>query len=160
MFSNGYRPILGCIPCSQMDFDQLWDVLRVLKWMLTNSGMYSVFLNGCRPILGCTPCSQMDVDQFWDVLPCSEIDIDIDLRTRQYIPEDSEIHTRSKYSYVRKHTHATAIVTRLQEFYVLFNCNGITSAGIPLMVIPHPVTCGHVNLHAKCPSLLSDHNQN
>jgi hypothetical protein len=30
---------------------------------------------------------------FWDILPCSQIDVDIDLTTRQYIPEDSEFHT-------------------------------------------------------------------
>jgi hypothetical protein len=29
---------------------------------------------------------------FWNVLPRSQIDVDIDLRTRQYIPEDSELH--------------------------------------------------------------------
>jgi hypothetical protein len=27
-------------------------------------------------------------------MPCSQIDVDIDLTTRQYIPEDSELHTR------------------------------------------------------------------
>jgi hypothetical protein len=27
---------------------------------------------------------------FWDILTCSQIDIDIDLTIRQYIPEDSE----------------------------------------------------------------------
>jgi hypothetical protein len=30
----------------------------------------------------------------WDVLPCSSVDVDIQLRTRQYIPRDSELYTR------------------------------------------------------------------
>jgi hypothetical protein len=29
----------------------------------------------------------------WDILPCSQIDVDIDLTTQQYIPEDCELHT-------------------------------------------------------------------
>jgi hypothetical protein len=34
---------------------------------------------------------------FWDVLQCSQINVDIDLRTRHYIPEDkSELHTRRR----------------------------------------------------------------
>jgi hypothetical protein len=33
---------------------------------------------------------------FWDVLPCSLLNVDIQLRTRQYIPEDSELHTRRR----------------------------------------------------------------
>jgi hypothetical protein len=52
---------------------------------------------------------------FWDVLPCSQFDVDrrfigayclhrqgdcrsvdVELRTRQYIPEDSELHTRRR----------------------------------------------------------------
>jgi hypothetical protein len=28
---------------------------------------------------------------FWDVLPCSQINVEIYLTARQYIPEDSEI---------------------------------------------------------------------
>jgi hypothetical protein len=28
---------------------------------------------------------------FWNILPCSQIDVDIDLTTWQYIPEDSEL---------------------------------------------------------------------
>jgi hypothetical protein len=33
---------------------------------------------------------------FWDVLPCSWLNVDIQLSTRQYIPEDSELHTRRR----------------------------------------------------------------
>jgi hypothetical protein len=36
--------------------------------------------------------ASMKFKDFWDVLPCSQIDVDIDLTTRQYIPEDSELH--------------------------------------------------------------------
>jgi hypothetical protein len=32
----------------------------------------------------------------WDVLPCSQINVDIVFRTRQYIPEDSELHNRRR----------------------------------------------------------------
>jgi hypothetical protein len=31
---------------------------------------------------------------FWDILSYSQTDVDIDLTTRQYIAEDSELHTR------------------------------------------------------------------
>jgi hypothetical protein len=34
---------------------------------------------------------------FWDILPCSQIDDDLNLTTRQYIPEDSELHVRVKF---------------------------------------------------------------
>jgi hypothetical protein len=33
---------------------------------------------------------------FWDVLPCSKYEVDIEFRTRQYISEDSELHTRRR----------------------------------------------------------------
>jgi hypothetical protein len=33
---------------------------------------------------------------FWDILPCSQIDVDIDLSTQLYITEDSELHTRRR----------------------------------------------------------------
>jgi hypothetical protein len=33
---------------------------------------------------------------FWDTLQYSQIDVDIDLTTRQYIAEDSELHTRRR----------------------------------------------------------------
>jgi hypothetical protein len=33
---------------------------------------------------------------FWDVLPCSQVDVDIYLTTQQYIPHDSDLHTRRR----------------------------------------------------------------
>jgi hypothetical protein len=35
--------------------------------------------------------ASMKLGVFWNVLPCSRLDVDIQLRTRQHIPEDSEI---------------------------------------------------------------------
>jgi hypothetical protein len=39
-------------------------------------------------------CMFMKFRDFWDILPCSQITVDIDLTTRQYIPENSELRTR------------------------------------------------------------------
>jgi hypothetical protein len=33
---------------------------------------------------------------FWDVLPCSKLNVGIQLRTQQCIPEGSELHTRRR----------------------------------------------------------------
>jgi hypothetical protein len=37
--------------------------------------------------------ASMNFRVFWDILPCSQIYVDIDLTTHQYIPEDSELLT-------------------------------------------------------------------
>jgi hypothetical protein len=36
----------------------------------------------------------MEFRVFWDTLPCSQIEVDIDLTTRQYISDYSELHDR------------------------------------------------------------------
>jgi hypothetical protein len=41
-------------------------------------------------------CTILNSRVFWDVLPHSQIDVDICLTTRQYIPEDSELPTRRR----------------------------------------------------------------
>jgi hypothetical protein len=35
--------------------------------------------------------ASMKFRDFSDILPCSQINVDIDLTTQQYIPEDSEL---------------------------------------------------------------------
>jgi hypothetical protein len=46
-------------------------------------------------LLGCTVMFLMNVDRRFRGA-CSETSVDIRLRTRQYIPEDSELHTRRR----------------------------------------------------------------
>jgi hypothetical protein len=52
---------------------------------------------------------------FWDILLCSQINVDIDLTTPQYIPEDSELHTKNILicSQICQEGHSSTIVMTL-----------------------------------------------
>jgi hypothetical protein len=53
-------------------------------------GCTAVFLTECRPMM-------------MEAARTSETSVDIQLRTRQYIPEDSELHTR-RHENLKSHT--------------------------------------------------------
>jgi cytochrome oxidase assembly protein ShyY1 len=56
------------------------------------------FITVCRSLI------KMKSTVFWYVLPCSQDDVDHILTTRQYIREDSKLHTRRRQK-LKSHTN-------------------------------------------------------
>jgi hypothetical protein len=52
------------------------DIFKATSWLCEISGSHG---------------GECEVQSLWDILPCYQIDVAIDLRRRQYIPEDSEL---------------------------------------------------------------------
>jgi hypothetical protein len=74
------------------------------------------------------PCSQIDVDRrfrgewldlMMEVAHTTETSVDIDLTTRQYIPEKSELHTRRSEN-IKSHNHPNTLFSHKENNYMKF----------------------------------------
>jgi hypothetical protein len=65
---------------------------------------------------------------FCDVLQCSQINVDIDLRTRHYITEDSELHTRRREN-LKSHLESRVCCFFYRVLWVIVVLLGLVGAG-------------------------------